>query len=278
MNKDLNPERVAFFEGLAKVAPVEVMQGPFWELFPHAKIVINQTVKGDLNFRVFEAMMSGSVLLTEEGPNGLCDLFTPDVHMVTYRKNDIADAARKINELLECPKRCQRIGAAGRAEILARHTEEHRAARLLTQLNELQPLNRPISYYAQLHNAHWLYIKVMDLDTEIAKRSLSHSIKLLEKGLAAAEPLLEKEALLAVFFFLQLDRWQLKDMGEALILEFSKQYPDAQVFYLAYIWKLLNQGKLEEAEKLTRALPSDNVQQTYHNINNLINGLLYPNL
>jgi hypothetical protein len=75
LNAKLNPERVKFFNALKVKAPVHFQAGNFWEIFPKAEIVINQTVKGDLNFRVFEAMMSGSALLTEHAGNGLFDLF-----------------------------------------------------------------------------------------------------------------------------------------------------------------------------------------------------------
>ena len=101
LNPKLNQDRVNFFEELQKRVPVFVTSGDFASIFPKSEIVINQTVKGDLNFRVFEAMMSGAMLLTEESSNGLFDLFQNGVHLVTYKKNDIEDASNKIQYYLE---------------------------------------------------------------------------------------------------------------------------------------------------------------------------------
>ena len=52
-----------------------------WEemgaLFASSKIVLNESILGDLNFRVFEAMACGALLLTERIDNGLLDPLAP---------------------------------------------------------------------------------------------------------------------------------------------------------------------------------------------------------
>src|SRR5690606_12209245 len=93
LDEKLNPDRVRVFGELGELVSVLYKQGHYFEIFPYSELVINQTVKGDMNFRIFESMMCGACLLTEEGGNGLTDLFTPGEHLLTYRRNDAADAA-----------------------------------------------------------------------------------------------------------------------------------------------------------------------------------------
>ena len=53
-------------------------------VYARSKIVFNESVLGDVNFRVFEAMGAGALLLTEAVGKGLTDLFTTGVHLDTF--------------------------------------------------------------------------------------------------------------------------------------------------------------------------------------------------
>jgi hypothetical protein len=117
LNPELNPERVVFFEALQKRVPITVTTGAFWEIFPKSEIVVNQTVKADLNFRVFEAMMCGVVLLTERIGNGLLELFHENEELVLYERNNVEDCAKKIEWLLNDRPLCKRIAEASRAAV-----------------------------------------------------------------------------------------------------------------------------------------------------------------
>ena len=177
LNKKLNPDRVEFFDELQKLAPVLVQTGDWGEIFPYSEIVINQTVKGDLNFRVFEAMMTGALLLTEQSENGLTELFNPGEHLVTYKKGDAVEAAEKIKYYLEHKEECRTIAKAGRDEIIKNHTEDERAARVLQDILELPPKkHHSQSFYAIVPNLLWLsnlFMRVSEHD----------GIVLLEKAL-----------------------------------------------------------------------------------------------
>lgn len=131
MNASLNPERVTFFESLKHKVPIHVTEGRWWELFPKAKIVVNQTVKHDLNFRVFEALGSGALLLTERSSNGLFDLFEDGKHFVTYEHGNVEEAAQKINYYLSHDEEREKIAAAGKEAALTFHTPMARAITLL---------------------------------------------------------------------------------------------------------------------------------------------------
>ena len=58
-------------------------------VFGSAKIVFNESVLGDVNFRTFEAMACGALLLTERTGNGLGDLFTAGRHLAAYGPDDL---------------------------------------------------------------------------------------------------------------------------------------------------------------------------------------------
>lgn len=128
-----------FFDVLAQMTNIHLDMGEYWEIFsPHAEIVVNQTVKRDLNFRVFEAMMCGSLLLTEASGNGLSEIFRDGEHLVLYEKDNVEDCAQKITELLSDLPRTHRIANKGREEILRKHLPHHCAEQVLSVLQGLK--------------------------------------------------------------------------------------------------------------------------------------------
>ena len=82
----LHPDRVALLDALRGRLPLHVAEGPYADVFTHSRIVLNQTVRGDLNARVFEALACGALLLTERTGNGLLDLFADGEELVTYAR------------------------------------------------------------------------------------------------------------------------------------------------------------------------------------------------
>ncbi|MDD2943346.1 MAG: glycosyltransferase, partial [bacterium] len=85
----------------------------------------------DLNFRVFESMMCGPLLITPHLPqSGMEMLFREGEHYVSYLQGDAENAAAKARYYLEHRDECRRIAKAGREEILRRHTSKARAAQL----------------------------------------------------------------------------------------------------------------------------------------------------
>lgn len=88
--------------------------------------------------RVFEAMCSGSCLVTDRVTDlaklGLVD----GVHFAGY--NGPGDLEQLVKYLLENPDEREKIAAAGRAEVIERHTYAHR----MTVLLEKMKLNKEI--------------------------------------------------------------------------------------------------------------------------------------
>jgi tetratricopeptide (TPR) repeat protein len=103
-------------------------------VFAASKIVFNESVLGDLNFRVFEAMACGALLLTERVGNGLTDLFTPGEHLDVYAPETLlAKVAYYLDPAHEAER--ARIAAAGARLVHARHTAAARMAELATLLD-----------------------------------------------------------------------------------------------------------------------------------------------
>jgi Glycosyl transferases group 1 len=130
----LNPERVAFMEAFAARLPLHLASGAWIEVFGRSRIVLNQTVKGDLNARVFEAMAAGAFLLTERTGNGLLELFVEGEHLVTYPRGDVGAAVAAARRWLADEPGRAAIAARGAMLVRARHCESHRAAALLAHV------------------------------------------------------------------------------------------------------------------------------------------------
>lgn len=103
------------------------------EKYAESKLVFNRSINGDANMRVFEALCSGSCLITDRVPDlhrlGLVE----GVHYVGYDTH--IGAAAAANALLKDEDRRERIAAAGREIVLKNHLYAHRAQLLLEKLN-----------------------------------------------------------------------------------------------------------------------------------------------
>ncbi|MFI5455270.1 MAG: glycosyltransferase [Isosphaerales bacterium] len=98
-----------------------------------ARIIFNRSIKNDVNMRVFEALASGTLLVTNElTANGQAELFRDGVHLATYREPE--DLLDKLAFYLDRESLREKIAAAGRAEALEKHTYGHRMERLLREV------------------------------------------------------------------------------------------------------------------------------------------------
>jgi len=251
LNARLNPERVSFFNRLQELIPIHIAHGAYWEIFPHAEIVVNQTVRGDLNFRVFEAMMCGALLLTEHSSNGLLDIFSDGQHLVTYTKNDIHDAAEKIHRLLDNKPRMREIAQAGRQEVLARHTAMHRAQTVEKCLRALEKRPLPPNRYL----ATMINFNVVSTNLEECSRPMS--IKAVLAAMTAAEKALhcgaiptDVEVVHLIRSVLRYERLLGTKAGYNLLQQYGEAFPDNKLLLLACIRKFLNHGEVVAARQL----------------------------
>lgn len=130
------PGRHAILAELARLVPgLHVTRGAYRELYPRARLVLNIAERGDLNFRVFEALGCGACLLTPAIEHGQEDLFRDGTELFTYPAGDAPALARLVSRLLADEPLRERVAAAGLAAVDARHRPEHRARRLLDWLS-----------------------------------------------------------------------------------------------------------------------------------------------
>lgn len=101
--------------------------------FCKSKIVLNIAMKEDLNMRCFEAMGSGSFLLTDWVPH-IDEIFEDGKHLVLYRSLD--EAVDKANYYLAHDSEREKIAQAGFEEVMAKHTIDHRVKKILEAVNQ----------------------------------------------------------------------------------------------------------------------------------------------
>lgn len=267
---NLNPERVHFFEELKKIAPIHVTSGSFWEIFPKSKLVVNQTVKGDLNFRVFEALASGAALLTEEAPNGLSELFQSGIHLETYQKNNVQEAANKIQELLGDDDRRTRIAKAGQAEVMQRHLGVHRAKRIVEILQGLKRQPQPNQHLGFLVNVSWAIRGLREIGEGYCGEAVSSALTHIRCALELEEEVDEFTALHIVFVCLYSDRVLRRQVGSELLNKVVERFPRIPVLAMANIWLLLNRGELHVAEQEASEMGIADHKAFFHEIDDLI--------
>ena len=128
------------------------------EHYAQSKIVFNNAINGDLNMRVFEALCSGSLLVTDQAEgSGLEEMFEDKKHLIIYEDESIED---QISYYLNHEKERQLIAEQGRQEVLNNHTYLHRANDLIHILNRKIPdLNtdsnksdKPDNYYKNIRH------------------------------------------------------------------------------------------------------------------------------
>jgi len=143
LDPTLHPRRASFFAELSSLAEGDFASGDYLTAYPRAKIVVNQTVNADLNFRVFEALMSGALLITPDDSPGLADLFTDGEDLLTYSSGNAKSAAAQIERALSNDAERARIAAAGREKTLRFHTSKTRAQRLNDILRHIAVIAKP---------------------------------------------------------------------------------------------------------------------------------------
>lgn len=103
------------------------------EKFCQSKIVLNPPIKDDLNMRVFEALGTGSFLLTQDIPT-IHELFEDGKHLVLYK--NVEEAIAKAKYYLAHDEERKKIAEAGYQEAIAKHTYKHRMEKMLEVVKE----------------------------------------------------------------------------------------------------------------------------------------------
>ncbi len=134
LQSPFNPGRRAFIEAVHARYPLHLASGEFVPIFTQSKMVLNQCVANDVNFRTFEAMACGSLLLMEHVGNGLEELFQDRVHLVLYEKGNVEQVIEVANYYATHDHERETIARAGQQEVREKHTYVHRAQSILSDL------------------------------------------------------------------------------------------------------------------------------------------------
>ncbi len=109
------------------------------EAYAHAKIVVNMCLNADVNMRVFEAMASGALLITDDAI-GLSELFENGRDLVVYDDED--DALSLIQRYLDDDAAREAIARQGQQRVLQEHTY---ASRIQTMLRDVEKTTGPLA-------------------------------------------------------------------------------------------------------------------------------------
>jgi len=138
-----NPRRKPFLDAFRAQSPLFAKQGDYPSIFTRSRIVLNQSAAGELNFRLFQAMACGAAVLTEQTRNGLDELFTPGVDLLTYARGDAALAAAAAKTALADADKLSAVAAAGKRKTLSCHTVAHRARQILDTAAQMANAGAP---------------------------------------------------------------------------------------------------------------------------------------
>jgi len=128
-----NPRRTALLKALSEKTNLYAQRcflDDMARVFSASRIVFNCAVNNDLNMRVFEALSTGSLLVTDMAWNsGQETLFRDGEDYALYRHDDLLPDT--VGFYLDNESLRERIGGRGRRLVHAAHTYLHRAEDLL---------------------------------------------------------------------------------------------------------------------------------------------------
>lgn len=146
-------QRKEFFQELARSGHAVIKQGPWRSIYAKHAIVLNHSSHNEVNYRVFEALASGRLLITDHVP-GLHDLFTQGEHLISFPRWDVEAAKGLIEHWLEDDKGRERIAVQGRSLLVRKHTADRRKTTWAKMLREAQLQKRVVQRLENLPAIH----------------------------------------------------------------------------------------------------------------------------
>ena len=115
------------------------------QIYRDSKIVLNFSLKNDINMRVFEAIGAGSLLLTNEiKGNGINDLLESKIDYDTYSSSE--DLVTKIDYYLNNETQRSEIATSGYKRIITSHKYSDRATEILNY-NPIKTISHSVSIF-----------------------------------------------------------------------------------------------------------------------------------
>lgn len=164
VDPEIMPGRVRFLEEIRRrFDSLVVMQGDFRRIYPRARLVLNIAERGDLNFRVFEALGCGACLLTPDIGHGQGELFRDSEHLFTYPPGDPDALLRLVLALLPDPARREQVATRGRDLVMSHHTRRHRGGELARWILSQQARELVTARLAMRREIHARYLRLLYL-------------------------------------------------------------------------------------------------------------------
>jgi len=139
-------ERRRLMEALASKYRVNeqryYLQSEIPEVYSRAKIVVNMPAEDDLNFRFFEALSCGALLLTKRVANGQEELFTEGAHYAAFSSEQ--ELFDKVELYLQNEEERKKIALTGHKEVVSYHSLENRLETLLGKVRSSPQLCAPV--------------------------------------------------------------------------------------------------------------------------------------
>ncbi len=104
------------------------------EKYGKSKLIFNRSINGDANMRVFEALCSGSCLVTDRVPDLDKLGFVDGVHYAGYSSGE--ELSVVVKDLLVNEEKRETIARQGRAEVVRAHTYAQRVQVLIGNLTK----------------------------------------------------------------------------------------------------------------------------------------------
>ena len=135
------------------------------EIYSQSKIVINYSIKNDINMRIFEALMSGSMLITNRiKNNGFNELFEENKDLVVF--DSWKDLKEKIDYYLKNEEEREKIALSGYQNAINYHKYEDRVKFILKKIEELKkekfvnPNFTKLKIELKIKSIFWIIIKI----------------------------------------------------------------------------------------------------------------------
>ncbi len=120
------------------------------DVYRQTRIVPNEAIFGEINFRLFEACSCGCAVVTPY-VEGIEDLFDIGVEIEVY--NDVLELRDILSSLSKDHHRAASLGLAGYARVMRDHLPENRAVSILNFAGSLTPKNVSDESYTYLSEA-----------------------------------------------------------------------------------------------------------------------------
>ena len=132
-------KRSNLLELIRKHFDINIMSGitsdAMQTVFSKSHIVLNENLFSGLTLRVFQALASGSLLLTEAGGYGVDTFFTPDEHLVCYSPDTLLPLLDTMRRNISAWKH---VAIHGQQCCLQHHQSVHRAKTVLALVAGMQ--------------------------------------------------------------------------------------------------------------------------------------------